>query len=131
MRELVIDLDAIVENLNTYKKLAPGAKVMAVVKANAYGHGMYEVALKLERAKVDYFGVADVDEALHLREGGLETPVLAWLHDPNDRFTEALEANVELSIANLEQLERVADAARLTGKVARVHLKIALGFSAT
>ena len=127
MRELVIDLDAIVENLNTYKKLAPGAKVMAVVKANAYGHGMYEVALKLERAKVDYFGVADVDEALHLREGGLETPVLAWLHDPNDRFTEALQANVELSIANLEQLERVADAARLTGKVARVHLKIDTG----
>jgi alanine racemase len=129
MRELVIDLDAIEANLNTYRKMAPGAKIMAVVKANAYGHGLYEVALKLDRAKVDYFGVADVDEALHLREGGLETPILAWLHDPNDMFTEALEANVELSVANLEQLERVADAARLTGKVGRIHLKVDTGLS--
>ena len=129
MRELVIDLDAIEANLKTYRKLAPNAKVMAVVKANAYGHGLFEVALKLERAKVDYFGVADVDEALHLREGGLETPILAWLHDPNDRFTEALEANVELAVANFDHLERVADAARLTGKVARIHLKIDTGLS--
>lgn len=129
MRELQVDLDAVVANLNTYRKLAPKAKIMAVVKANAYGHGMFEVALKLDRAKVDYFGVADVDEALLLREGGLETPVLAWLHDPNDRFTEALAANIELSLANLEQLERVADAARITGKVARVHLKIDTGLS--
>jgi alanine racemase len=129
MRELVIDLDAIEANLNAYRKRAPGAKIMAVVKADAYGHGMFEVALKLDRAKVDYFGVADVDEALHLREGGLETPILAWLHDPNDRFTEALAANIELSVANLDHLERVADAARLTGKVARVHLKVDTGLS--
>jgi alanine racemase len=129
MRELIIDLDAIEANLNTFRKLAPNAKVMAVVKANAYGHGLYEVALKLERAGVDYFGVADVDEALHLREGGLETPILAWLHDPNDRFTEALAADVDLGVANLEQLERIADAARLTGKVAKVHLKIDTGLS--
>ena len=127
MRELIIDLDAIEANLNTFRKLAPNAKVMAVVKANAYGHGLYEVALKLERANVDYFGVADVDEALHLREGGLETPILAWLHDPNDRFTEALDANVDLGVANLEQLERIADAARLTGKVAKLHLKVDTG----
>ena len=85
------------------------------------------MALKLERANVDYFGVADVDEALHLREGGLETPILAWLHDPNDRFTEALDANVDLGVANLEQLERIADAARLTGKVAKLHLKVDTG----
>lgn len=129
MRELIIDLDAIEANLNTFRKLAKEAKVMAVVKANAYGHGLYEVALKLERAGVDYFGVADVDEALHLREGGLETPILAWLHDPNDRFTEALEADVDLGVANLEQLERIADAARLTGKVAKLHLKIDTGLS--
>ena len=129
MRDLIIDLDAIVDNFENFKKRAAGAKVLAVVKANAYGHGLYEVALKLERAKVDYFGVADVDEALHLREGGLETPVLAWLHDPNDRFTEALDANVELGVANIEQLERIADAARITGKVAKLHLKVDTGLS--
>lgn len=129
MRDLIIDLDAIVDNFENFKKRAAGAKVLAVVKANAYGHGLYEVALKLETAKVDYFGVADVDEALHLREGGIETPVLAWLHDPNDRFTEALDANVELGVANIEQLERIADAARITGKVAKLHLKVDTGLS--
>ncbi|MFM1927366.1 MAG: hypothetical protein RLZ06_942 [Actinomycetota bacterium] len=129
MRDLIIDLDAIVDNFENFKKRAGGSKVLAVVKANAYGHGLYEVALKLETAKVDYFGVADVDEALHLREGGIETPVLAWLHDPNDRFTEALDANVDLGVANIEQLERIADAARITGKVAKLHLKVDTGLS--
>ncbi len=129
MRDLIIDLDAIVDNFENFKKRAGGARVLAVVKANAYGHGLYEVALKLETAKVDYFGVADVDEALHLREGGIETPVLAWLHDPNDRFTEALDANVDLGVANIEQLERIADAARITGKVAKLHLKVDTGLS--
>ncbi len=129
MRDLIIDLDAIVDNFENFKNRAGGARVLAVVKANAYGHGLYEVALKLETAKVDYFGVADVDEALHLREGGIETPVLAWLHDPNDRFTEALDANVDLGVANIEQLERIADAARITGKVAKLHLKVDTGLS--
>ena len=129
MRELVIDLDAIVFNFENFKRRAGGAKILAVVKANAYGHGLFEVALKLETAKVDYFGVADVDEALQLREGGIETPVLAWLHDPNDRFTEALDANIDLGVANIEQLERIADAARITGKVAKLHLKVDTGLS--
>jgi alanine racemase len=129
MRDLIIDLDAIVDNFENFKNRAGGARVLAVVKANAYGHGLYEVALKLETAKVDYFGLADVDEALHLREGGIETPVLAWLHDPNDRFTEALDANVDLGVANIEQLERIADAARITGKVAKLHLKVDTGLS--
>ena len=129
MRELIIDLDAIADNYHNMRERAGGAKVMAVVKANAYGHGMVEVALKLEAEGVDYFGVADVDEALSLREYGIDTPILAWLHDPNDRFVEALVADVDLGVANLEQLERIADAARVTGSEARVHLKVDTGLS--
>jgi len=129
MRELIIDLDAIAANFHTMKNRAGGAKVMAVVKANAYGHGMVEVALKLEQEKVDFFGVADVDEALELREYGIETPILAWLHDPEDRFVEALDNEVDLGVANLEQLQRIADAARLTDLKARVHLKVDTGLS--
>ena len=129
MRELIIDLDAIAANFHNMKNRAGGAKVMAVVKANAYGHGMVEVALKLEAEKADYFGVADIDEALELREYGIETPILAWLHDPNDRFVEALDNNIDLGVANLEQLERIADAARLTDFKARLHLKVDTGLS--
>lgn len=129
MRELIIDLDAIAANFHTMKNRAGGAKVMAVVKANAYGHGMVEVALKLEQEKVDFFGVADVDEALELREFGIETPILAWLHDPEDRFVEALDNAIDLSVANQEQLQRIADAARLTDLKARLHLKVDTGLS--
>jgi len=129
MRELIIDLDAIAANFHTMKNRAGGAKVMAVVKANAYGHGMIEVALKLEAEKVDFFGVADVDEALELREYGIETPILAWLHDPEDRFVEALDNSIDLGVANLEQLQRIADAARLTDLTARLHLKVDTGLS--
>lgn len=129
MRELIIDLDAIAANFHNMKNRAGGAKVMAVVKANAYGHGMVEVALKLEKEKVDFFGVADVDEALELREYGIETPILAWLHDPEDRFVEALDNAIDLSVANQEQLQRIADAARLTDLKARLHLKVDTGLS--
>jgi alanine racemase len=129
MRELIIDLDAIAANFHNMKNRAGGAKVMAVVKANAYGHGMVEVALKLEQEKVDFFGVADVDEALELREYGIETPILAWLHDPEDRFVEALDNAIDLSVANQEQLQRIADAARLTDLKARLHLKVDTGLS--
>jgi alanine racemase len=129
MRDLIIDLDAIAANYRTMRDRAGGAKVMAVVKANAYGHGMIEVALKLEAEKVDFFGVADVDEALELREYGIETPILAWLHDPEDRFVEALDNEIDLGVANIEQLQRVADAARLTDLKARIHLKVDTGLS--
>ena len=140
MRELVIDLDAIAENLETLRaRFAPtdadgkkiagvrGPMVLGVVKANAYGHGMVEVAKTLAAAKVDYLGVADIGEALTLRSAGIRVPILAWLHSPSEDFVEAVKAEIDLGIANTEQLNRVAQAARQTGLTARVHLKIDTG----
>ena len=127
MRTLRINLDAIVHNLDVMRARASGAKVMGVVKANAYGHGAVAVAKTLERAGVDYLGVADVQEALDLRAAGVQAPILAWLHDPDDNFEAALSRNVDLGIANLEQLERISKAAAITGEVAALHLKIDTG----
>lgn len=129
MRDLIIDLDAIAANYRSMKQRVGESKVMAVVKADAYGHGMVEVAFKLEEAGVDYFGVADVNEALELREHGVGLPILAWLHDPDDTFVDAVVNEIELGVANLEQLERIADAARLVDLTARVHLKADTGLS--
>ena len=129
MRELIIDLDAIVSNLNRFKEISGGAKIMGVVKANAYGHGMVEVARKLQFANIDYLGVADVDEALELRAAGVTTPVLSWLHDPKQDFLAALEGDVEIGVSNLEQLDRVAKAADHNKKIARIHLKVDTGLS--
>lgn len=132
MRELIIDLDAIAHNLATMTKRVTRHDdsrplVMCVVKADAYGHGMIPVARKLEAAGADYLGVADIAEALALRNAGIDLPILAWLHSPRETFSAALSAGIELGIANIEQLERVAKAAESSGRVARIHFKIDTG----
>ena len=126
MRELVIDLDAVVQNYKSMKARF-GTLVQAVVKADAYGHGMVPVARALEDAGVDAFGVADVQEALTLRAAGIQAPVLAWLHDPDDNFVEAVSKDVQLGVANLEQLDRITAAAKTSGVSAKLHLKIDTG----
>jgi len=127
VRELIIDLDAIASNLEVMKRKAPGALALGVVKADAYGHGMIPVASKLEAAGIDYLGVADVHEALQLRDAGIAVPILAWLHDPQENFVRAVDAGIELGVANVEQLERIAKAAEHLKRIARVHLKVDTG----
>ena len=126
MRTLTIDLEAIVHNYKTMLARTDAA-LLPVIKANAYGHGMVPVARALDAAGVDAFGVADVQEALALRDAGIKAPILAWLHDPEDNFVAALAGNVDLGIANLEQLERIVAAATSTGITAKLHLKIDTG----
>jgi alanine racemase len=127
MRHLIIDLAAISQNLTAMRdRLAPKTNVMAVVKANAYGHGMVEVASHLQD-KVDYFGVADIDEALQLRAAGIETKILAWLHSAGENFEAAVDTEIDLGIATVAQLNRVAEAARLGQRTASVHLKVDTG----
>ncbi len=127
MRELIIDLDAVAANLATMRARVGKALVLGVVKANAYGHGMIQVARKLEAAGVDYLGVADIDEALELREASIDLPILAWLHDPQQNFVRAVDAGIELGVANIAQVEAIAKAAEHLGRVARIHLKIDTG----
>jgi alanine racemase len=127
MRELIVDLDAVAKNLDTMRAKTNGALAMAVVKANAYGHGMIPVAKKLEAAGADYLGVADIHEALELREAGIDLPILAWLHAADEKFVSAIEAGIELGIANIDHLQRIAKAAEHLGRVARVHLKVDTG----
>lgn len=127
MRELIIDLDAIAYNLSVLRERVGKSKIMGVVKANAYGHGMIPVAKKLEAAGIDYLGVADITEALELRDAGIDLPILAWLHHPDENFVRAVDAGIEISVADNFQLEKVANAAQHLGRVARVHLKIDTG----
>jgi alanine racemase len=127
MRELIIDLDAIAKNLQTMRAKTNGAMTMAVVKADGYGHGMIPVAKKLEAAGADYLGVADTDEAMTLRGAGIDLPILAWLHAADEKFVRAVDAGIELGIANVDHLQRIAKAADQLGRVARVHLKVDTG----
>ena len=89
-----VDLDAIAHNVATLREHAGSAAVMAVVKADGYGHGATPVARAALAAGAAELGVATVDEALALRRDGITAPVLAWLHLPNTDFGPALLADV-------------------------------------
>jgi len=95
MREARIDLGAVRSNLAALRALTAPALTMAVVKADAYGHGALGVAQAVVDAGADWLGVADLDEALALRSAGIDTPMLAWLHGAETDFAPAVEAGIE------------------------------------
>ncbi len=108
MRTIQVDLAAIRDNYQLIKQHVNPAKVMAVVKANAYGHGMLQVAKTLDGIGVDALGVAGIAEALELRKNGVKARILAWLLMPDD-LALAAEHNIEVGISNFDQLEKLTE----------------------
>src|ERR671932_2468810 len=92
----VVDLDAVAANVAVLREHARGAQLMAVVKADGYGHGMVPVARAALAGGADRIGVAHLREALELRAAGVGAPVLAWLTVPGDRYAEAVAAGIEI-----------------------------------
>lgn len=130
-REARIDLGAIRANVAALRDLVAPARVMVVVKADAYGHGAVPVARAAVEAGADELGVADIAEAIELRDAGIEAPILAWLH-PGDLagpFRQAVARGVELGISTPAQLEAAAEAGASAGRPAVVHLKLDTGLS--
>lgn len=129
LREAVVDLDAIEHNVRHLAGIVAPARVLVVVKADAYGHGALAVARAAERSGADWLGVADLDEALELRAAGIEAPVLAWLHDIDADYARGIDARIDLGVSSIAQLESIADAATAARATAHVHLKIDTGLS--
>lgn len=127
LRELSIDLDAIASNTGVLVTRSGSAGVMAVVKADAYGHGLVPSAKAAVAGGAQWLGVALLQEALELRAGGVEDPVLAWLLGPDEPWAEALTLGIDLSVSDVWVLNAIAGAARDLGRVARIHLKIDTG----
>ncbi|MGO4691389.1 alanine racemase [Glaciibacter sp. 2TAF33] len=128
-REAAIDLGAVTANVAHLRALVGTPSLMAVVKANAYGHGAVPVARAALTGGADWLGVADIEEALELRAAGIASPVLAWLHDPAAKWAAAIDAGIDLGISSAAQLTQVADAARSLGRVASVQIKLETGLS--
>ena len=124
-----IDLDAIAHNVRILREHAGSAQVMAVVKADAYGHGAVEVGRAALAAGAAELGVTTVGEALDLRRAGITAPVLAWLHPPGTEFAAALAADVQIAVSSTGQLDAVLAAARETGVTATVSVKIDTGLN--
>lgn len=126
-REARIDLDAIADNVRHFRRLT-GVDVIAVVKANAYGHGAAAAAVAALAGGATRLGVAEIPEALDLRRQGVTAPIVAWLHAPGERFVQAAEQGVEVGISSLDQLTAAA-AASGGGRPVGVHLKLETGLS--
>jgi alanine racemase len=124
--EAIVDLSAIKHNVEILKKTA-GTKLLAVVKADAYGHGLVPVAKAAISAGADYLGVALLEEAITLREAGIQSPILAWLVQPGSDFKSAIDLDIELAAASLAALKEISDAS--TAKKARVHLEVDTGMT--
>ncbi|MFG3706083.1 alanine racemase [Micromonospora sp. NPDC047670] len=124
----MIDLGAIAANLRTIAATARTA-LMAVVKADGFGHGAVPVARAAVGAGARWLGVTSAAEALALRAAGLDAPVLSWLHRPDEDFTRLIAADVDIAVSSLPQLGAVAGAAAWLGVSAAVQLKADVGLS--
>ena len=124
--EAVIDLDAYRANVEALAACAPQSALMAVVKANAYGHGMKQCARAAREAGAEWLGVATVSEALTLRGWGDTGPILCWLGSPGADYAPVIEAGVEVTASSVEQLDEILAAAPSRP---RVQLKVDTGLS--
>ncbi|MGQ0467539.1 MAG: alanine racemase [Sporichthyaceae bacterium] len=122
-----VDLDAIAANVAALRGYAPGAGLLAVVKADGYGHGLVPAAQAALAGGAGWLGTAVLEEALAVRAAGIEAPLLCWLASPGEDLAAALRVDVDLSADSTWQLAEIVSAAAETGRTARVHLKIDTG----
>lgn len=118
-----IDLDAIAHNVSLLKKEVAPAQLMCVVKADAYGHGVKEVAPVMARAGADAFGVATFEEAIELRRSGIDQPIAAWIWDSTQDIAEALACRIHIAVPSLVHACRLVE----SEIPAQVYIKVETG----
>lgn len=122
-----IDLHAICHNISEVRKhIRKETKIMAVVKANAYGHGAVPVARALEDL-VDAYGVAMIEEAIELREAGIDKKILILGHTGEGWYEELVKYDISQTVYTVEMAERLSEAAVVQGKRVPIHIKLDTG----
>ena len=122
--EANIDLTAIAANVKKLKATS-GTELMAVVKADAYGHGLVPVAKAALNAGASWLGVALIEEAHSLRAAGVTAPILAWLVPPGSDYAAAIDAQIDLAVPSLDIFKEIV----ATGKRARIHIEVDTGMT--
>ena len=123
-----INLAAIAENLK-FIKSKTSAQVLAVVKADAYGHGLIHVAKAAEDAGADWLGTALLAEAISLRNGGITKPIISWLTPIGEDFKTAINLDIDLSVSSIELLNEIISVGKSLNKAPRVHIEIDTGMN--
>lgn len=125
-----INLNALLENFKEVRRItSPTAKIMAIVKADAYGHGVTEVTKKLAECGVDYLGVACLDEGKQLRRVGIKLPILILGASFQSEIEELLQNSLMPSVFSYDFAKEISDVAVRLGKKAKIHIKIDTGMS--
>ncbi len=122
--EARVDVSAIAANIALLKNKA-GVELLAVVKADAYGHGLIEVGLAAERAGADWLGVALLEEAIALRTHGVRIPILAWLVSPGSDFKSAVTHDIDIAVSSIAVFNELAT---LKAKP-RIHIELDTGMT--
>ncbi|MDF1477790.1 alanine racemase [Leifsonia sp. H3M29-4] len=125
---LSVDLAAIAANARTFGALT-GGRLLAVVKADAFGHGAVAVARTVLEHGASRLGVATIGEALVLRSAGIAAPVLSWVNPVAADFEAAVRARVELAVPSVAHLNAMVAAAASSQTPARVHVQVDVGMS--
>ena len=129
MRAFVeVNLRAIADNVSLIKR-STEAQILAVVKADAYGHGLVPVSKVAINAGATWLGVALLEEALVLRAAEIKVPIIAWLTPPSSDFKLAIESDIDLAVPSLRHLELIVAASKAAKKRARIHIEVDTGMS--
>jgi alanine racemase len=123
-----IDSSALIHNIHQFRRLiGEKRKLLAMVKANAYGHGILEVSRIAVRAGVDWLGVHSLEEGILLRKQGLTCPILVVGYVPLDGLKEAVAHDLRLTVYNFETLDKLPPICRQLQKKAFLHVKVETG----
>ena len=123
-----INLSAIADNIKLIKGKT-NAQVLAVVKADAYGHGLIQVGKAAEAAGANWLGTALLEEGIALRNSGIKVPIISWLTPLGEDFKTAINLDIDLSISSIELLTDVIAAGKVVKKIPRVHIEVDTGMS--
>jgi alanine racemase len=125
-----IDLDHLLYNYHALRRrVGEGVKFLAVVKADAYGHGAVQVAKTLQEAGADYLAVSSLDEARELRNHAIETPILILGHTPPEQVGELIRLRITQTVSALAKAEEYSAAAVAAGGTLKIHIKLDTGMS--
>ncbi|HJV45472.1 MAG TPA: alanine racemase [Bacillota bacterium] len=123
-----VDLDAITHNVMEFRRhLSSATQIMAVVKADGYGHGAVPVAKAALDAGATYLGIALLDEAIQLREAGIEAPILILGYTPPEFVETAIQYNITMAVYHEDLISHIDKSAAKLGKKAKIHLKVDTG----
>ena len=123
-----ISLLAIADNLKLIKSKT-NAQVLAVVKADAYGHGLIQVGKVAENVGADWLGTALLEEGIALRNSGIKIPIISWLTPLGEDFKAAINLDIDLSISSTELLNEIVLAGKSVKKIPRIHVEVDTGMS--